>query len=56
MWPAPPVEPRERLAIEFREGKAHDGTLDIPVQRIIVARALAWIESLYPRAAASGGR
>lgn len=47
LWPALPAEARERLEIELWDGKVHDGTLDMPVQRRIVARVLGWIESTH---------
>lgn len=49
LWPALSAEARERLVIELWDGKVHDGTLDMPVQRRIVERVLDWIENLQPQ-------
>lgn len=46
LWPALPAEARARMQIEVWDGKVHDGTLDMRIQRRIVERVLAWIESL----------
>jgi hypothetical protein len=49
---APVVLQRHSLArrvIELWDGRVQDGTLDMPVQRRIVARVLHWIESPHPR-------
>lgn len=47
LWPALPAEARARLEIEIWEGKVHDGTLDMPIQRQILARVLSWIGALH---------
>jgi len=55
LWPKLSAEARERLVIEIWDGKVHDGTLDMPVQRRIVARVIEWIDALGAvRAGATG--
>jgi alpha/beta superfamily hydrolase len=51
LWPALPAETRARLALEIWDGKVHDGTLDMPVQRRIVERVIDWIGAMHPQPA-----